>query len=252
MKQRRFDIAGAHPDEVYRAVADVHTAVKEIGQQLGGTWFSQLPEANDKILLWLANRPLRHGDNLDADVQQHLAMGGRIMDGLEVVLPLGLSKSQAEMRGRCHELAGSMEKVLQKRLQEEHPAKAWRYVKVNATPVTVKQPGQKVLPVDKTVAAVKDILRSHFGSAWKAGIAQRTYHLWARNAEEHSEKTGMYPPMPEGARSWHAFMQRADHERLRSALKGEHWAHVDLNEGIDFAQVMNFRAPYQQRPRMRM
>ena len=118
MKQRRFDIAGAHPDEVYRAVADVHTAVKEIGQQLGGTWFSQLPEANDKILLWLANRPLRHGDNLDADVQQHLAMGGRIMDGLEVVLPLGLSKSQAEMRGRCHELAGSMEKVLQKRLQE--------------------------------------------------------------------------------------------------------------------------------------
>jgi hypothetical protein len=58
--------------------------------------------------------------------------------------------------------------------------------------------------------------------------------------------------MPEGARSWQAFMGRVDNERLRSALKGEHWAHVDVNEGIDFSQVMNFAATYRQRPRQRV
>jgi hypothetical protein len=46
-------------------------------------------------------------------------------------------------------------------------------------------------------------------------------------------------------------MKRADQARLRSALKGEHWAQVDLNDGIDFSQVINrqpsFRA--QQTPR---
>jgi hypothetical protein len=85
-------------------------------------------------------------------------------------------------------------------------------------------------------------------------MAQRAYWDWARKAEVEAEKTGLYPAMPEGARSWHAFMQRADQERLRSALKGEHWAHVDVNEGIDFSQVMNFRATYRPRhkPRMRM
>ena len=108
------------------------------------------------------------------------------------------------------------------------------------------------MSVEKTVKAVKDIARSHFeGSAWKAGMAQRTYD-WAKKAEEHAEKTGMYPPMPEGARSWYAFMERVDNERLRSALKGGHWAHVDVNEGIDFSQVMNFAATYRQRPRQRM
>ena len=42
----------------------------------------------------------------------------------------------------------------------------------------VQQPGQTALSVEKTVQAVKDIARGHFeGSAWKAGMAQRTYHL---------------------------------------------------------------------------
>jgi len=83
-------------------------------------------------------------------------------------------------------------------------------------------------------------------------MAQRSYWGWARSAEVEAEKTGMYPPMPEGARSWHAFMSRVDNERLRSALRGEHWAHVDINEGIDFSQVMNFRATFRQRPRQRV
>ena len=133
-------------------------------------------------------------DNLDADVQQFMAQGVRILDRAKKELPVGLSGSHEQARDRCHMLANSMEKVLQKRLTD--PAvKAWDYVKVNATAVTVKQPGQTALSVEKTVQTVKDIARGHFeGSAWKAGMAQRTYHLWARNAEEHAEKTGMYPP----------------------------------------------------------
>jgi hypothetical protein len=216
MKQRRFDIAGAHPDEVYRAVANIHDAVKEIGKQ--GVEFKEFPETNEKIRQWLANKPLRHGDNLDADVQQYLAQGVRNVDGLAAIMPLGLSKGQKEVRDRCNELARSMDKVLAKRAAEEPGAKAWNYVKVKATPVTVKQPGQTALAPDKTVENVKTLLRGHFGSARKAGIAQRTYALWARNAEETVEKTGMYPPMPEAARSWDLFMKRADDARLRSAL----------------------------------
>jgi hypothetical protein len=185
-------------------------------------------------------------------VQQFLAQGVRFIEGFEDKLPLGLSRGQQQVRDRCNELAQSMEKVLSKRVAEEHAPKAWNYVRVNASPVTVKQPGQTTLPVDKTVAEVKEILRGHFGSAWKAGIAQRTYHLWARNAEEVVEKTGGYPPMPEGAKSWYAFMTRADALREWSARQGKHWARVDVNEGIDFSQVMNFRATYRQRPRQRM
>ena len=163
-RPRRFDIAGAHPDEAFRAVAEAHSAVKEIGQQLGGTYFERFPETDDKVKLWLSNRPLKHAENLDADIQQHLATGGRILDGLKVALPLGLSRSQEQARDRCHALANAMEKVLQKRLQDVPPARAWQYVKVRATPATVKQPGQTGLSVGKTVEAVKSIARSHFVS----------------------------------------------------------------------------------------
>jgi hypothetical protein len=253
LRPKRFDVAGAHPDEVYRAVADLVRAVDQVGDQ----WAHVEGFPRDLRLeatRWRQTRPMRFAaDNLDADVQQFMARGVRILDRANKELPVGLSGSQEQARDRCHKLAESMEKVLQKRLQVEPPVKAWSYVKVKAAPVTVKQSGQTGWSAEKTVQAVKDIARSHFeGSAWKAGIAQRTYHLWARNAEEHAEKTGMYPAMPEGARSWQAFMGRVDNERLRSALKGEHWAHVDVNEGIDFSQVMNFAATVQQRPRQRM
>jgi hypothetical protein len=241
-KPKRFDVAGQHPDEVFGAVSDLVRVVDEVGQQTGVENVTQL---------WRQNRPMRHGDNLDADVQQFMAQGVRFIDGFKDKMPLGLNRSQQQVRDRCNELSGSMEKVLQKRLLESPAAKAWNYVKIKATPATVKQQGQTAVPVDKTVAAVKDILRSHFDSAWKAGIAQRTYHLWARNAEEVAETTGMYPPMPEGARSWLAFMTRVDALREVSARQGRHWAHVDLNDGIDFAQVMNFRATYRPRNTMR-
>ena len=33
LRQKRFDIAGAHPDEVYGAVADLVRAVDQVGDQ---------------------------------------------------------------------------------------------------------------------------------------------------------------------------------------------------------------------------
>jgi hypothetical protein len=242
-RPKRFDIAGVHPDEAYGAVGELVKTVEEIGRQTGVENVTQL---------WRQNRPMRFADNLDADVQQFLAQGVRFIDGFKTELPLGLSKQHQQVRDRCNQLAGSMDKVLQKRLHEGDPAKAWNYVRIEAKAVAAKQPGQSALSPEKTVQTVKDILRGHFNSAWQAGIAQRTYALWARNAEEVAEKTGMYPPMPEAARSWNAFMARADAHREVSARRGEHWAHVDINEGIDFTQVMNFRATFRQRPRQRM
>jgi hypothetical protein len=253
LRQKRFDIAGAPPDEVYGAVADLVRAVDQVGDQWAHV--EGFPrDLRSEAGQWRQRRPMRFAaDNLDADVQQFMAQGVRILDRAKKELPLGLSGGHEQARDRCHKLAESMEKVLQKRLQDMPPTKAWDYVKVNAAPVTVKQAGQVGRSVEKTVEAVKGIARSHFeGSAWKAGIAQRTYHLWARNAEEHAEKTGMYPPMPEGARSWYAFTTRADALREVSARRGQHWAHVDVNEGIDFSQVMNFAATYRQRPRQRV
>ena len=66
------------------------------------------------------------------------------------------------------------------------------------------------------------------------------------------EKTGIYPPMSDGARSWDAFMDRVDRERLRSAEKGQHWRDVNVDEDIDFSQVMDFAATVRPRPRQRM
>ena len=207
LRPKRFDVAGAHPDEVYGAVADLVRAVDEVGDQwahVEGFPRDLRPEAAQ----WRQTRPMRFAaDNLDADVQQFMAQGVRILDRANKELPVGLSGSHEQARDRCHKLANQWKRCCRSACRTMPAAKAWDYVKVNATPVTVKQPGQTGLRVEKTVQAVKDIARRHFeGSAWKAGMAQRTYHLWARNAEEHAEKTGMYPPMPEGARSWHAFM----------------------------------------------
>jgi hypothetical protein len=242
-RPKRFDVAGKHPDEVYGAVGELIKVVEDVGRQTG---------VENVMQLWRQNRPMRFADNLDADVQQFLAQGVRLIDGCKKELPLGLSRQHQQVRDRCNELAGSMEKVLQKRLLEDDPAKSWNYVRIEAKAFTAKQPGQSSLSPEKTVQTVKDLLRSHFSSAWQAGIAQRTYALWARNAEEVAEKTGMYPPMPEGARSWNAFMARADGHREVAAHRGEHWAHVDINEGIDFSQVINFRPAYRQRQRQRM
>jgi hypothetical protein len=255
-RPRRFDVGGAHPDEVYRAVAEVASAVDEIAKQAIASQSSQRYAGMDRdVQTWRQNKPLRFGRNLDADVQQFLAQGVRIMDGFNDEMPLGLSDSHRQVRNRCNELARGMEKVLARRPDEERPGDSWKYVKIRVTPVAVKQPGLTAWSVEKTTEAVRNGLRGHFeGSPWKAAKAQQAYARWAKNAEAVAEKTVGYPPMPEGARSWHAFVSRVDALRESSARRGEHWAQVDLNEGIDFSQVINRRPSFgaQQKPRMRM
>jgi hypothetical protein len=191
---------------------------------------------------------VRSADSFDADADHFLASGVQFIDGYAKDLPSGLSKEQREIRDRCNELAGSMEKVLAKRLDEQ-PAKTWSFVKVNVSPWI--KPGEETLSIEETIQTVKDLLRAHFdGSAWKAGVAQRDYHAWA--IKVHAEETGMSLPMSDGARSWEAFQERVDAERLRSAEKRQHWGDVNIDEDIDFSQVMNFAPRYRQRPRQRM
>ena len=67
--------------------------------------------------------------------------GCEIIDGLKQLMPLGLSEVSKRFGIAAIELARSMDKVLAKRAAEEPSAKAWNYVKVKATPVTVKRPG---------------------------------------------------------------------------------------------------------------
>ena len=130
-RPRRFDVAGAHPDEVYRAVAEVASAVDEIGKQaIGSQPFERFAGMDRDVKTWRQNKPLRFGRNLDADVQQFLAQGVRIMDGFNEEMPLGLSDSHRQVRNRCNELARGMEKVLAKRPDEERPGDPWKYVKV--------------------------------------------------------------------------------------------------------------------------
>jgi hypothetical protein len=240
-KPRRFDVAGMHPDEVCGALGELIKVVEAVGRQTGV----------EKIAgAWRNNRPMRFAENRDADVQQFLASGVRFIDGYKKELPLGLSTQQQQVRDRCNELAGSMEKVLVKRLDEQ-PAKTWSFVKVNVSPWVHR--GQATLSMEKTAQTVKDLLRIHFdGSAWKAGKAQDAYWEWDRKVPAECEKTGVYPPMSEGARSWDSFMDRVDKERQRSAEKGQHWPDVNVYEDVDFSQVMNFAATYRPRPRQRM
>lgn len=119
-RPRRFDVAGAHPDEAYRAVGDVFGAVGEMHRQYSQS--SQSPEvkvkAKAKIEKWQASKPLRFGNCSDAQVQRFLAQGVRMMDAMKDKLPLGFSDGQRQVRNRCDELAKSMEKVLARRPDE--------------------------------------------------------------------------------------------------------------------------------------
>jgi hypothetical protein len=240
-RPKRFDVAGLHRDEVCEALGELARTVEEIGRQVG----------LERIMrVWAQNRPVRSAENFDADAQHFLASGVQFIDGCAKDLPPGLSREQRQVRDRCNELAGSMEKVLVKRLDEQ-PAKTWSFVKVNVSPWVNK--GEQTLSMEKTAQTVKDLLRIHFdGSAWKAGMAHRAYWEWERKVPAECEKTGIYPPMSDGARSWDSFMDRVDKERQRSAEKGQHWRDVNVYEDVDFSQVMNFAATYRQRPRQRM
>jgi hypothetical protein len=116
-RPRRFDVAGAHPDEAWRAVANVSEATEESRKQfIGGP---EIEAVNTMLWQWRQNKPLRFSNVPDAEVQRFLAKGVEIMDALKAKMPLGLSERQRQVRNRCQELAKSMEKVLAQRPDEQ-------------------------------------------------------------------------------------------------------------------------------------
>jgi hypothetical protein len=115
-RPKRFDVAGAHPDEAWRAVSNISEAAEDIRKQfIGGP---ETAAVNTMLWKWQQNKPKRFGNAPDREVQQFLAQGVRIMDALDKKMPLGLSNSQRQVRNRCDELAKSMEKVLARRPDE--------------------------------------------------------------------------------------------------------------------------------------
>ena len=146
------------------ALGELARTVEEIGKQVG---------LENITRVWAQSRPSPSAEHFDADAQLFLASGVQLVDGCAKDLPAGLSRQQHQVRDRCNEFAGSMKKVLAKRLDEQ-PAKTWSFVKVNVSP-WIKQ-GEETLSIEKTVQTVKDFLRIHFdSSAWKAGMAQRDH-----------------------------------------------------------------------------
>ena len=101
-KPKRFDVAGLHPDEVCGALGELARTVEEIGRQVGLERITRV---------WAQSRPSRSAEHFDADAQHFLASGVQFIDGCAKDLPAGLSRQQQQVRDRCNELAGSMEKV---------------------------------------------------------------------------------------------------------------------------------------------
>jgi hypothetical protein len=114
-RPKRFDVAGAHPDEAYRAVANVYEVVDEIRKDHIDAGYGRDFPAD--AVSWMMTKPLRFGNKPDADVQRFLAQGVAVIDRLT---PHGLqSPRQREVRNRCNELARGMEKVLAQRPDEQ-------------------------------------------------------------------------------------------------------------------------------------
>jgi hypothetical protein len=236
-KLRRFDVAGAHPDEAWRAVSNIAEAVGEARQQAGGA------EDNAKIGAWLSSKPLRFGNTRDADVQQFLERGVKIMDGLETKLPLGLSRGQRDVRNRCGELAKSMQKVLDRRPDEPLRFDPWQPVKIRVEPV--KDGLQDRETRARYVLALKGCFPR--GPA-QADRARAQYRVWEQNSERfHRDR-----PMNEAAQSWKRFMGVIDNMRSREQAKGVIWGRVDDVSGIDFRPALQARPVYQPKPKMRM
>ena len=125
-RPKRFDVAGQHPDEAWRAVADMRNTVEDIRRQFIGS--PEIGAVNRTIFpfLEIENRPMRYGNTPDAEVQRYLARGVELIDELKTRMPLGLSRGQQQVRDRGAELARSMQKVLDKRPDEAGPKQVYR------------------------------------------------------------------------------------------------------------------------------
>ncbi|HKN20675.1 MAG TPA: hypothetical protein VJX73_04630 [Terracidiphilus sp.] len=112
-RPKRFDVAGMHPDEAWRAVANIAETVDDLRKQFVGT--AHAADVNTLIWKWRESKPRRFANEPDADVQRFLKRGVEIVDAVKERMPLGLSRAQQLVRDRCDEMAKSMQKVLDKR-----------------------------------------------------------------------------------------------------------------------------------------
>jgi hypothetical protein len=243
-RRKRFDVAGAHPDEAWRAVSDAADVVSEVRSALQARG-EMCPE--EAVSKWLERKPMRYGNGRDEDVRRFLA------DGVELINEMGdvnegFSVRQAQVRDRCHELAKSMEKVLAQRADEAEPFDPWRPVKIR---VATEPPtaGARALTAGETRARYVLALKGCFprGPA-QADRARAQYRVWEQNAERF-HKDG---PMNEAAQSWKRFMGVIDNMRSREMTKGVEWGRVDDVTGIDFRPALTPRPAWQSKPRMRM
>ena len=114
-RPRRFDVAGAHPDEAWRAVANISEAVGGDPQTVHRHAGNRGREHD--ALAMEAEQAFALRQRADAEVQRFLAKGVEIMDAREDAVRF--ERRQRQVRNRCNELAKSMEKVLARRPDEQ-------------------------------------------------------------------------------------------------------------------------------------
>lgn len=239
-RPKRFDVAGAHPDEAWRAVSNIADAVKEIDRAMGSS-----PNQSPDVSFWLDRKPLRFGTSLDYEVQRFLESGVKIMDRQKVQSPLGLSRSHEEIRNRCNELAKSMQKVLDKRPDEQRPFDPWQKVRIYLEPCPLKDDRLNVLTGIEMRQKCRQILKSVFQRPADAAHAMHSYHAW----EETAERLQNNPAMPEKATQWKTFLDKMEAMRMRDGHRGVVWG---LVEGFDYSEALVERPQFRPRPRQRM
>ena len=189
---------------------------------------------------WRQNKPLRFGRNRDADVQQFLAQGVRIMDDFNEKMPLGLRDTHRQVRNRCNELARGMEKVLAKRPDEEFqfdPRYAsWRHVEIYAETAPIKGRSPARVVRRRHAAEVPGGLKP--GVSARAGAGGAGKGCLSRLGRKCRASSAANPPIAEAAKPWKRFLDSVDAMRMRDGHRGAVWGYVDPVNGIDFRPAL--------------
>ena len=227
-RPRRFDVAGAHPDEVYRAVAEVSAAVDEIGKQFQ-RFTGMVPGcaamAAEQALALRPEPRRRCAAVSGAGRPDH----GRFQRGnaarFKRQAPSGAQSLQRAGAGDGEGAGAAAGRRAAGRFMEvrENPREPGRPSRSRG-----RRHGRWRRPGKRSGTACAVIFRAAHG---RPGSRSGLMRCGRGTRRRRRKKPVPIRSMPEAARSWDFFMKRADQARLRSALKGEQWAQVDLNEG---------------------
>jgi hypothetical protein len=120
-RPRRDEVAGAHTDDVWRAVSDASDVIKDMfaeGRERGAFLMEQ------SVNEWRAQRPYRNSGAGDRRVHETLAGAVAVIDVLGMFKG-GFSDREWQVRSRCHQLSASMERVLAQRPPERRWSPPW-------------------------------------------------------------------------------------------------------------------------------